>query len=191
MDTVAGAQGRVAIAVYNAFGAHVVSGELKAVESVLAAAPARLPSPPFSTRWRPPNRRRIHPDLLSISRCATSPTSIASKAVVFCPGPVLRWSTSSRALPALSPSKISSSTRPWYWKRWRRRHALNSTSRVRSTDLYKLVQKDGADTPIGSGTISDKPGSSLRRKVAHEPDAAPLQMPKTASGPITPMPPSA
>ncbi len=41
---------------------------------------------------------------------------------------------------------------------------------------YKLVQEDGADTPICSGTISDRPGSSLGRKVAHEPEMVPLQI---------------
>lgn len=41
---------------------------------------------------------------------------------------------------------------------------------------YKLVQDDGDDTPICSGTISDKPGSSLGMKVAHEPEMVPLQM---------------
>lgn len=41
---------------------------------------------------------------------------------------------------------------------------------------YKLVQEDGADTFICSGTISDKPGSSLGKKVVKEPEMVPLQM---------------
>lgn len=41
---------------------------------------------------------------------------------------------------------------------------------------YKLVQEDGADTYICSGSIADKPGSSLGRKVVKEPEMVPLQM---------------
>ncbi|KAF9473131.1 ketoacyl-synt-domain-containing protein [Pholiota conissans] len=41
---------------------------------------------------------------------------------------------------------------------------------------YKLVQEDGKDTPICSGSTADQSGSSLGKKVVKEPEMVPLQM---------------